>query len=156
MRLDKIGRYVQIATLSDVLIYRAAFLAMIRCKSVHEIRRMQGTAQIAKFLGLTWGPPGVCRPQMGLMLAPGTLQSGQPWVRVGSHYFLLTGPVTWEPLWWRCSRNGPWYAWLPQTWHRPVSDRSTPAPDHLQNTVSCRQYGEGWSGNMVSFKVTSL
>ena len=28
MRPDKIGRYVQIATLSDVLIYRAAFLAI--------------------------------------------------------------------------------------------------------------------------------
>ena len=26
--------------------------------------------QIAKFMGLTWGPPGSCQPQMGPMLAP--------------------------------------------------------------------------------------
>ena len=30
-------------------------------------------AQIAKFMGPTWGPPGSCRPQMGPMLAPWTL-----------------------------------------------------------------------------------
>ena len=30
----------------------------------------------AKFMGPTWGPPGSCRPQMGPMLAPGTLLSG--------------------------------------------------------------------------------
>ena len=34
------------------------------------------TSQIAKFLGPTWGPPGSYRPQMGPMLAPGTLLSG--------------------------------------------------------------------------------
>ena len=33
--------------------------------------------QIAKFMGPTWGPPGSCRPQMGPMLAPWTLQSGK-------------------------------------------------------------------------------
>ena len=33
-------------------------------------------AQIAKFLGPTWGPPGSCRPQVGPMLAPWTLLSG--------------------------------------------------------------------------------
>ena len=32
--------------------------------------------QITKFMGPTWGPPGSCRPQMGPMLAPWTLQSG--------------------------------------------------------------------------------
>ena len=32
-------------------------------------------AQIAKFMGPTWGPPGSCRPQMGPMLAPWTLLS---------------------------------------------------------------------------------
>ena len=38
--------------------------------------------QIAKFMGPTWGPPGSCRPQVGLMLAPWTLLSGNwiyPW-----------------------------------------------------------------------------
>ena len=34
-------------------------------------------AQIAKFMGPTWGPPGSCRPQMGPMLAPWTLLSGR-------------------------------------------------------------------------------
>ena len=34
--------------------------------------------QIAKFMGLTWGPSGSCRPQMGPMLAPWTLLSGIP------------------------------------------------------------------------------
>ena len=34
--------------------------------------------QITKFMGLTWGPLGSCRPQMGLMLAPWTLRSGIP------------------------------------------------------------------------------
>ena len=32
--------------------------------------------QIAKFMGPTWGPPGSCGPQMGPMLAPWTLLSG--------------------------------------------------------------------------------
>ena len=35
------------------------------------------TAQIAKFMGPTWGPPGSCQPQMGPMLAPWTLLSGR-------------------------------------------------------------------------------
>ena len=33
--------------------------------------------QIAKFMGPTWDPPGSCRPQMGPMLAPWILLSGQ-------------------------------------------------------------------------------
>ena len=33
--------------------------------------------QITKFMGPTWGPPGSCRPQMGPMLAPWTLLSGE-------------------------------------------------------------------------------
>ena len=32
--------------------------------------------QITKLMGPTWGPPGSCRPQMGPMLAPWTLLSG--------------------------------------------------------------------------------
>ena len=34
-------------------------------------------AQIARFMGPTWGPPGSCRPQLGPMLAPWTLLSGR-------------------------------------------------------------------------------
>ena len=33
-------------------------------------------SQIAKFMGPPWGPPGSCGPQMGPMLAQGTLLSG--------------------------------------------------------------------------------
>ena len=35
-----------------------------------------GLSQIAKFMGPTWGPPGSCRPQVGLILALWTLLSG--------------------------------------------------------------------------------
>ena len=35
------------------------------------------TTQIGKFMGPTWGPPGSCWPQLGPMLAPWTLLSGQ-------------------------------------------------------------------------------
>ena len=42
--------------------------------------------QIARFMGPTWGPPGSCRPQMGPMLAPWTLLSGQG-------YFTVTGVI---------------------------------------------------------------
>ena len=37
------------------------------------------STQIAKFMGPTWGPSGSCRPQMGPMLAPWTLLSGNGW-----------------------------------------------------------------------------
>ena len=37
---------------------------------------MERQTQIAEFMGPTWGPPGSCRLQMGPMLAPWTLQSG--------------------------------------------------------------------------------
>ena len=35
------------------------------------------STQIAKYMGPTWGPPGSFRPQMGPMLAPWTLLSGE-------------------------------------------------------------------------------
>ena len=34
------------------------------------------TTKIATFMGPTWGPPGSCRREMGLMFAPWTLLSG--------------------------------------------------------------------------------
>ena len=39
--------------------------------------RFQKATQITKFIGPTWGPSGSCRPQMGPILAPWTLLSGQ-------------------------------------------------------------------------------
>ena len=37
--------------------------------------------QISKFMGPTWGPPGSCRSQMGVILAPWTLLSGTALIR---------------------------------------------------------------------------
>ena len=42
-------------------------------------------AQMARFMGPTWGPPGSCRPQMGPMLAPWTLLSGKWYLAIRSH-----------------------------------------------------------------------
>ena len=45
--------------------------------------------QIAKFMGPTWGPHWFCRPQMGPMLAPWTLLSGERYLR--DNIYLITG-----------------------------------------------------------------
>ena len=45
-------------------------------------------AQIAKFMGPTWGPPGSCRPQIGPMLAPWTLLSAW-WRHQMETFFVL-------------------------------------------------------------------
>ena len=45
--------------------------------------------QITKFMGPTWGPPGSCRPQMGPMLAPWTLLSGEVYYVFGCYLPLL-------------------------------------------------------------------
>ena len=45
--------------------------------SLTEIQWRNIKAQISKFMGPTWGPPGSCRPQMGPMLAPWILLSGE-------------------------------------------------------------------------------
>ena len=74
------------------------------------------TAQIAKFMGPTWGPPGSCRPQMDPMLAPSTLLSGGIWAMVvyydwgtwleGSVYqFNAVLPIFWTNIYWK-PKNG--------------------------------------------------
>ena len=50
---------------------------------------LEMSAQIAKFMGPTWGPPGSCRPQTGPMLAPWTLHLG--WLFV----YFLTYRILW-------------------------------------------------------------
>ena len=50
----------------------------LSCIYVNGLPEYNDTTQIAKFMGPTWGPPGSCRPQMGPMLAPWTLLSGNP------------------------------------------------------------------------------
>ena len=58
-------------------------------------KRHKETPQIAKFMEITWGPPGSCRPQMGPMLAPWTLLSGvffietPTWPRFDRHTLVL-------------------------------------------------------------------
>ena len=42
-----------------------------------EVEQWRKGTQISRFMGPTWGPPGSCRPQMGPMLAPWTLSSGE-------------------------------------------------------------------------------
>ena len=44
--------------------------------------------QLARFMGPTWGPTGSYRPQMGPMLAPWTLLSGNGW--------LINIPIAWS------------------------------------------------------------
>ena len=54
------------------------------CGKAHSRVLLQGyhddthnkVSQIARFMWPTWGPPGFCRPQVGLILAPWTLLSG--------------------------------------------------------------------------------
>ena len=43
---------------------------------LHKSFNVAGYAQVAKFMGPTWSPPGSCRPQIGSMLDTWTLQSG--------------------------------------------------------------------------------
>ena len=63
---------------------------------------LHNTAQIARFMGPTWSPPGSCRPQMGPMLAPWTLLSG--WLFVtGIHWCLVDSPHQGPVMWKVCS-----------------------------------------------------
>ena len=52
---------------------------------------VQLTTHIARFMGPTWGPPGSCRPQMGPILAPWTLLSGNTWWLVHVMALVQTG-----------------------------------------------------------------
>ena len=70
--------YTYIFLLADNTHTRIRKHRCVVCIHAHSI------AYIAKFMGPTWGPPGSCRPQMGLILTPWTLLSG--W----------TGHATWE------------------------------------------------------------
>ena len=56
------------------------------------------TTQIAQFMGPTWGPSGSCLPQMGPMLAPWTLLSGN----VCAHYISRTGISRLPLILWIC------------------------------------------------------
>ena len=56
----------------------SGFLGIDRRNALYTIwiKQGQNPSQIAKFMGPTWGPPGSCRPQIALILAPWTLSSG--------------------------------------------------------------------------------
>ena len=51
-------------------------MGTIECKQNHILKIPLFITQLAKFLWPTWGTPGSCRTQMGPMLAPWTLLSG--------------------------------------------------------------------------------
>ena len=55
------------------------------------------TTQIASLMGPTWGPPGSCRPQVGPMLAPGTLLSG--YISRRNEWWSCLCPLHWQPPW---------------------------------------------------------
>ena len=46
---------------------------------------------LARFMGPTWGPSGANRTQVGPMLAPWTLLSGQSWTQLSATHFLKFG-----------------------------------------------------------------
>ena len=76
-------------------------------------------AQIAKFMGLTWGPPGSCRPRMGPMLA--ILLSGT-WISsngtMTSNDFYTYGAMCWVPIGQRHSLKWKIFSWFIETiWH---------------------------------------
>ena len=56
--------------------FASALICVISC---HNVICCLIATQIARSMGPTWGPPGSCRPQMGPMLAPWTLLSGNCW-----------------------------------------------------------------------------
>ena len=61
-------------------------------------------AQIAKFMGPTWGPPGSCRPQMGPVMAPWILLSrGIRAVKLNCWSFISAGLLM---CWWVMRRLG--------------------------------------------------
>ena len=59
---------------------------------LHAITRVRMVTQISRFMGPTWGPPGSCRPQMGPMVAPWTLISGQTSRTISYEYTTLLVP----------------------------------------------------------------
>ena len=67
------------------------------------------------FMGPTWSPPGSCRPQMGPMLAPWTLVSGQYWT--DSCHLQFDGTVL------PCRRCGT--AWSLASWALAGSKRNS-------------------------------
>ena len=65
--------------IADAILYCFLFsnnlLIYIWCEW-HVRQVFASNTQIAMFMGPTWGPSGSCRPQLGPMLAPWTLLSG--------------------------------------------------------------------------------
>ena len=73
--------------------------------------------QIAKLMGPTWGPPGSCRPQMGPMLAPRTLLSGN----IYSHLSIFVATCVQAYMYMllrdtACVRDCVWCGYLNFTW----------------------------------------
>ena len=62
--------------LNQRCMYASLGLRMLTHGGQDKMTAISLTTQKAKFIGPTWGPLGSCQPQMGPMLAPWTLLSG--------------------------------------------------------------------------------
>ena len=76
-------------TLYGSLHYWETHYKLIRSKAFVVFQGPPVRAQIAKFMGPTWDPPGSCRPQVGPMLAPWSLLSGRIMFVTTTHKVLL-------------------------------------------------------------------
>ena len=65
------------AILSRPQCVKLSWQGQLQLLSVIVVIQVAEVAQIAKFMGPTWGPPGSCRPHVGPMLAPWTSLSGR-------------------------------------------------------------------------------
>ena len=84
-------------------------------------------SQIARFMGPIWCTPGSCRPQVGHMLAPGTLLLGlRPqyisWFHHAAGWFAV---IFW--LRYICLVRSRWSIWKmsPANWNQPQTDTFT-------------------------------
>ena len=106
-----------------------------------ECSRLQ--SQIAKFMEPTWGPHGSCRPQMGPMLAPGTLLSGVCYPHVS-----ITGRLLVSGGWPLCGSR-PFHPGLrfPRHlvsqwhWYRPAARHRQELPLPLLQYIPVRLHG---------------
>ena len=72
--LKAYGRFLPMRTFARLQVFTREARVCMLCYFSPCVCQMQ--TQTAKFMGLKWGPPGSCRPQMDPMLAPWALLSG--------------------------------------------------------------------------------
>ena len=116
--------------------------------------------QIAKFMGTAWGPPGSCRPQMGPMLVPWTLLSGEIFAilqhGIQSHYStasqqsvqrlqmytyqvilnMFRNPTDFQWGFWT-SPGKPWWVWKCRTYILPLIPKMAFHFLHFCTSLGC-------------------